>query len=342
MRWLDMSKKFNMMDLLNNESKEITELNTSDYKSIRLNPYEAIPSQSNFYSQDNIEELADTFLLVGQQQPTVLGRVNGEFRILSGHRRNLANILNIKRGYEKYKEVEYLYKDMSEAVFELSLLIGNAFSRKLTPYEEAEQALRLKEALIRARDEDGVEITGKLRDIIAELMNTSSTQIARIESINNNLTEEAKEQFKEGNLGMTAAYEVSRLEEEKQKEIAALASKGVEVKPKDINTIVRETIKETVSVSDTETEEVTTTNLAIIENEIVDLGTGQIIEQRVPGYMVKKVFDRIKDMNIDEMADFICSKCNGGSGCAGICDLAITCTNENKHETCVKWLNTQT
>ena len=337
-----MSKKFNMMDLLNNKSKETTELNISDYKSIRLNPYEVIPSQSNFYSQDNIEELADTFLLVGQQQQTVLGRVNGEFRILSGHRRNLANILNIQRGYKQYEEVDYLYKDMSEAVFELSLLIGNAFSRKLTAYEETEQALRLKEALIRARDEDGIEINGKLRDIIAELMNTSSTQIARFESINNNLIGEAKEQFKEGNLGMTAAYEVSRLEEEKQKEIAALASKGVEVKPKDINTIVRETIKETVSVSDTETEEVTTTNLAIIENEIVDLGTGQIIEQRVPGYMVKKVFDRIKDMNIDEMADFICSKCNGGSGCAGICDLAITCIGTNKHETCVKWLNTQT
>jgi ParB family chromosome partitioning protein len=332
-----MSKKFNMMDLLNNTSDETTELNTSDYKRIRLNPYEVIPSQSNFYSQDNIEELADTFLLVGQQQPTVLGRVDGEFKILSGHRRNLANILNIERGYKQYQDVEYLYKDMSEAVFELSLLIGNAFSRKLTPYEEAEQALRLKEALIRARDEDGVEINGKLRDIIAELMNTSSTQIARMESINNNLTEEAKEQFKEGNLGMTAAYEVSRLEEEKQKEIAAIASKGVEVKPKDITTIVKETIKETVSVSDTEIKEEDNENLIVVNTE-----TGQIVEQKVPGYMVKKVIDRIKDMTTDEMADFICSKCNGGNGCAGICDLAITCTGINKHETCVKWLNSQT
>lgn len=337
-----MKKKFNMMNLLNNTSDETKELNTSDYKSIRLNPYEVIPSQSNFYSQDNIEELADTFLLVGQQQPTVLGRVHGEFKILSGHRRNLANILNVERGYEQYKEVEYLYKDMSESVFELSLLIGNAFSRKLTPYEETEQALRLKGALIRARDEDGLEINGKLRNIIAELMNTSSTQIARMESINNNLIEEAKEQFKEGTLGMTAAYETSRLSEEKQKEIAEEAAKGKEVKPKDITTIVKETIKETVSVSDTKTEEENNQNLMIIENEIVDVETGQIVEQRVPGYMAKKVIDRIKDMNIDEMAIFICDRCNGGGGYAGICDLAITCTNENKHETCVKWLNTQT
>ncbi len=334
-----MKKKFNMMNLLNNTSDETKELNTSDYKSIRLNPYEVIPSQSNFYSQDNIEELADTFLLVGQQQPTVLGRVHGEFKILSGHRRNLANILNVERGYEQYKEVEYLYKDMSESVFELSLLIGNAFSRKLTPYEETEQALRLKGALIRARDEDGLEINGKLRNIIAELMNTSSTQIARMESINNNLIEEAKEQFKEGTLGMTAAYETSRLSEEKQKEIAEEAAKGKEVKPKDITTIVKETIKETVSVSDTEIEG---NNIVVIDNNIVDTLTGEVVEQRVPGYMAKKVIDRIKDMNIDEMADFICSKCNGGNGCAGICDLAITCIGTNKHETCVEWLNTKT
>lgn len=334
-----MSKKFNMMDLLNTRSKEIPEINTTDFKRIKLNPYDVIPSQSNFYSQDNIEVLADTFLLVGQQQPTVLGRVNGEFKILSGHRRNLANILNIERGNKEYEQVEYLYKDMTEAMFELSLLIGNAFTRKLTPYEETEQAFRLKEALIKARDEDGLDIPGKLRNVIAELMNTSSTQIARMESINNNLVEEAKEQFKEGNLGMTAAYETSRLPEEKQKEIAEEAAKGKEVKPKDITTIVKETIKETVSVSDTNIEE---ENLVIINDDVVDIESGEIVEQIVPNYINRKVIDRIKEMNIDQLADFICSKCNGGNGCAGICDLAITCTNENKHETCVKWLNTQT
>ena len=79
---------------------------------------------------------ADSFLAVGQQQPTVLGRVNGEFRIVSGHRRNLANIMNIERGHEEYNKVRYLYKDMSAAMFELSLLIGNAYNRELTAWEK--------------------------------------------------------------------------------------------------------------------------------------------------------------------------------------------------------------
>lgn len=337
-----MSKKFNMMALINNKSNGIKEINTTDYKRIKLNPLDVRPSDINFYSQDNIEELADTFLLVGQQQPTVLGLVDGEYRIISGHRRNLANILNIQRGYKEYEEVEYLYKDMTEAMFELSLIVGNAFTRKLTAYEETEQALRLKNALIRARDEDGLELKGKLRNVIAELMNTSSTQVARMESINNNLTEEAKEEFKKGNLGITAAYETSKLPEEKQKEIAEEAAKGKEVKPKDITTIVKETIKEKVSVSDTKTEDDENNNLVVIENDVVDVTTGQVVQQIVPQYMAKKVIDRIKEMNIDELANFICDRCNGRGGCSGICDLAIICTNENKHETCIKWLNTQT
>ena len=73
-------------------------------------------------------------MTVGQQQPTVLGRVNGEFKIVSGHRRNLANILNIERGHEEFKKVRYLYKDMTGAMFELSLLIGNAYNRELTAW----------------------------------------------------------------------------------------------------------------------------------------------------------------------------------------------------------------
>ncbi|EHI98018.1 ParB protein [Clostridium sp. DL-VIII] len=335
---------FNMMSLVNSKSKGIKEINTEDYKRIKLDPRNVIPSQSNFYSQDNIEELADTFLLVGQQQPTVLGRVNNEFRIISGHRRNLANILNIERGHKEYEEVEYLYKDMTEAFFELSLIIGNAFTRKLSPFEETEQVIRLKKALIRARDEDGLEIKGKLRNVVAELMNTSRTQVARMEAINNNLTEEAKEQFKEGNLGITVAYETSKLPEEEQKEIAKKVANGEEIKSKDIVTVVQETRKETVSVSDTKANEENDINLVVIDNDVVDKDTGEIVEQIVPEYLSKSVIDRIKEMTTSEMADFLCEKCTGiggGNGCSGLCDFALSCKYTNRREVCLQWLNSK-
>lgn len=232
--------KFGINDILNAKSRTAGAGTVSEYTEIWLNPYEVKPSESNFYSQENIEELADSFLAVGQQQPTVLGRVNGEFRIVSGHRRNLANIMNIERGHEEYNKVRYLYKDMSAAMFELSLLIGNAYNRELTAWEKTQQAQKLKEALLRAKKEDGLEITGKLRDIIADLLNESSTNVARMDAINNNATPEVKEQLRSGNIGITAAYEAAKLPEEEQREIAAAAAAGGNVRAKEIAAKVAE------------------------------------------------------------------------------------------------------
>ena len=179
-------------------------------------------------------------MTVGQQQPTVLGRVNGEYKIVSGHRRNLANILNIERGHEEFKKVRYLYKDMSGAMSELSLLIGNAYNRELTAWEKTQQAQRLKEALLRAKDEDGLEIAGKLRDVIAELMNESPTNIARMDSINNNATPEIKEEFAKGTIGVTTAYEAAKLPPEEQKAIAEKAAAGESIRAKEIAAKVAE------------------------------------------------------------------------------------------------------
>lgn len=166
--------KFGFNELLNAKSKTSGTVSVEDFTEIWLSPYEVKPSASNFYSQENIEELADSFLAVGQQQPVILGRINEEFRIVSGHRRNRALILNIERGYKEFEKARYLYRDMTETMFELSLLIGNAYNRELTPWEKTQQAQKLKAALQKAKQEDGLRIQGKLRDTIADIMNESS------------------------------------------------------------------------------------------------------------------------------------------------------------------------
>lgn len=226
--------KFTMLDILNAQSKNSTSTKVESYTEIYLNPKEVKPSATNFYSQNDIEELADSFLTVGQQQPTVLARINNEYRIVSGHRRNLANCLLLDRGHNEYERVRYLYKDMTEATFELSLLVGNAFNRELTPYEKMEQAARLKKALIRAKEEDGLEIQGRMRNIIAETLKESTSNIARMEQINNSLSDSAKEQFKNGNMGITAAYETSKLTEDEQEAIADRYASGEDVRAKEI------------------------------------------------------------------------------------------------------------
>ena len=225
--------KFGINDIMDIKSKTSGADGANDYKEIWLNPYEVKPSDSNFYAQENIEELADSFLAVGQQQ-TVLGKVDGQFWIVSGHRRNRANILNIERGHQEYQQVRYLYKDMTQPMLELSLLMGNAYNRELTAWEKTQQAKRLKEALMRAKKEDGLEIPGKLRDVVAGLMNESSSNVAKMESITHNAVQEIQDQFKNGNIGISAAYEAAKLSPEEQKAVAEKTAEGKNISVKEI------------------------------------------------------------------------------------------------------------
>ena len=228
-------KTFNFMDLLNAQTKAEGVEEAKDYEEIYLSPYEVKDAQENTHQKlEGIEELADNFLTVGQEQPTVLARVNGEFHIIDGHRRNAANIFSIERGYKEYEKIKYRYKDMSEAMYELRLLAGNGYTQELTAYEKVRLVERTKAALIRAKEEDGLEIQGKMRDLIAAMVQESGTNVARMENINNNATQAVKEQLKEGNLGLTAAYEAAKLEPEEQDDIAERAAAGENVRAKDI------------------------------------------------------------------------------------------------------------
>lgn len=228
--------KFGINDILNAKSKAGAAAGAVDkYTDIYLSPYEVKAAAENTHQQlENIEELADSFLHVGQEQPTVLARVNGEFWIIDGHRRNAANILNLERGHKEYEKVLYRYKDMTPAMYELSLLAGNGYTQPLTAYEKTRLVERTKAALIRAKEEDGLEIQGKMRDLIAAMLNESSTNVARMESINNNAAPEVKEQLKNGNMGITAAYEAAKLPPEEQKAIAGKVAAGEDVRAKEI------------------------------------------------------------------------------------------------------------
>lgn len=170
--------KFGINDILNAKTKAAgQQAQTEGYKEIYLSPYEVKAAQENTHQKlENIEELADSFLHVGQEQPTVLARVNGEYRIIDGHRRNAANILNLERGHKEYEKVLYRFMDMSEAMYELRLLAGNGFTQELTAYEKTRLVERTKAALIRAKEEDGLEIQGEKMEHLPSEGNTEHKQ----------------------------------------------------------------------------------------------------------------------------------------------------------------------
>lgn len=210
--------KLGIGDRLNQNSKQGV-IFTEEYRKVKLDPRTLIPSERNKYAQDDIEELADNMLLVGQLQEVIVGRVDGQDRIIVGHRRTAAAVLNIERGHDSFKLIDCKVREMTEAMFMLTLHSSNIFNRRLSDWELTEGVAEFKKYLVAAREVGEVVIAGKMRDYIADAIGVSTGKMAQMESITNNLCEEGKEAFKNGDINFTTAYEASRLPVEKQKEV---------------------------------------------------------------------------------------------------------------------------
>ena len=133
--------------------------------------------------------------------------------IFSGHRRFKAlRRLYEKSGFEKWTEVPCIvFPDPHDANRETVMLIhANSTGRILSNWEKAQQARRLKEALVAMR-EGGAELPGRIRDLVAEEMQMSASKLARLEAIGNNLKFPGfADAWRDGKLGESVAYEISK------------------------------------------------------------------------------------------------------------------------------------
>lgn len=216
-----MAKKFNLAALV----PEMEAVSSSDTPRITMIPItELRPNGGNFYDTSNFEDLADSIELNGLLEPLCVfrrGQGTGHYVIFSGHRRYKAlRRLYEKSGFEKWMEVPCIvYPDPHDANRETVMLIhANSTGRVLSNWEKAQQAQRLKEALVAMR-EGGAELPGRIRDLVAEEMQMSASKLARLEAIGNNLTEvRFAKAWRDGRLNESVAYELSKLPKERQKE----------------------------------------------------------------------------------------------------------------------------
>lgn len=240
-----------------------------DFEEIQMDYEKIVVTGQNKYSMDGIEELAAGIEMAGElHEPLILGRVNGEYWLASGHRRRAAIAMLVQGGAERFRVVKCRYKDMTETEFKIHLLIGNTFNRHYTDYDKMMEAEEWKKALKVAQKEGLLilEHGERVRDYVASVMGTSKTVVGDYNRINKNATPEIKEQFKEGAIGVTAAAAASQLSEEEQKEVAGRVASGEDVKAQEIRDMVEKkkaeekekrsiTEQKQDNVSDTDTNE---------------------------------------------------------------------------------------
>lgn len=211
---------FNMMDLLNNNSitTQDKEESTTQFELTKININKLVPSSNNFYSIEEIEELKNTIELLGLQQNLVVKKIEGGmYKIIAGHRRYYSMLRLYQEGNNNFKYVPCKIEEEDDLKNELRLIITNSTTRDLTDWEKIHQANRLKELLTEYKERE--KIPGRVRDIVADILNVSATQIARMDSVSNNLIDDFKEELKEDKVKISVAYELSKLPEEKQKEV---------------------------------------------------------------------------------------------------------------------------
>lgn len=197
----------------------------TDREQIEYIPIDKIdPDERNFYSVDDVSELAASIEMVGLQQPLrVRSGERGHVTVVSGHRRRAA-ILLIRDGgstmFERGVPCIRERGDVSKEWQELKLIYGNSATRILTASEISIQSEKVAEILGKL-EEQGVKFPGRTRDHVAAILQTSKSRVGRLHAIRANLVPELLQEFDGGGLGETVAYRLSQEDATVQHDLAA-------------------------------------------------------------------------------------------------------------------------
>lgn len=229
------TKKFNLTELLNQRSKEAGEQQKTEQQqtaagaevvtseegvSSTADIYDLIPSKGNFYSVEDVQDLKQSIELLGVLQPLLVTdeEEDGKRRIIAGHRRRLAVMQLVDEGKERFRRVPILIKPKKNAILDrLALIMANRFREK-TDWERMTEALETEKLVLELKE--SMNIPGRTRDLLAEIIETSPAQVGRYKAIYNNIIPELMAEFKANRIVVSVIYEASGLPEDYQKQAA--------------------------------------------------------------------------------------------------------------------------
>lgn len=185
-------------------------------------PEDLLPDKENFYNTEDIADLKESIRSLGLLQALLIEKRDDKDYIIAGHRRQKCCLELLNEGDERFRKIPCVYtvstnmdvKD-DETTRQIKLIQANSY-RKKTGWEEMTEALKMVDLVQELRKK--TEMEGKSRDIAAGLLGTSSTQIGRYKSIRTNLSDDFMGAFKENNISLSIAEELSRLKPEYQRQ----------------------------------------------------------------------------------------------------------------------------
>ena len=198
----------------------VPDLDTGRQQIVYL-PIEQIePDPENFYSLDGIDELAGSIERLGLQQPLVVRPgADGNYVVISGHRRRAAILLIRDGGSQQFAEGVPCIIDVgeaSDALRKLKLIMANSDTRKMTSADENKQAEQIED-LLRQLVDEGFVFPGRLREWVAKLSGMSRSKLNRLKVIRDHLAPGLKEKYYDkGEMNESVAYTLAQQPEDVQ------------------------------------------------------------------------------------------------------------------------------
>lgn len=218
--------KFDLKGLLNDRSVPDRQ---QDQKIVYRNPEDLIPSEENFYNTEKLERLKQSIKLLGILQPLLIENREGKDYVIAGHCRRKCCIDLLNEGNDKFSRVPCVYKTSSELeedagqeddiVRQIMIIQANCYRDK-SDWEKMTETLKMENLVKELREKAPME--GKTRDILKDLIGTSSGQLGRYHAISTNLCEQLMSEFEEDRIKISVAYEISKLNKEYQKQACEL------------------------------------------------------------------------------------------------------------------------
>ena len=208
-------------------------------------------SEENFFGIERIEEFAYTILGQGGVKDNLIVRPleSGGYEIISGHRRRAAVQYLLDHGEQISRLLPCLiqtYTDDDSKM--LDLIMMNVSARQLTD-QELWQCYEALDKILQKKKEAG-EWIGRVRETLAEMLGVSPAQIGKLQNVAAHAIEPVREAVASGEISISTANEIAKLDEETQQELAD--GDLSEVKPKAVKkAAAKETPKVDTNINDT-------------------------------------------------------------------------------------------
>ena len=231
--------RFNLNQLLSDTSRAAADggekPRPAESEIKKISVFDLVPSEDNFYSMQEIEELKAAIEIAGKvlQNLVVVPLDGGKYKVIAGHRRRLASLALVEEGKPEYEFVTCSVEPNEDAAEDqeirdgLNLIVTNS-QREKTAWDKIEEVRYLREVLEKARKNPRfVSVLQKIvatvfrgeevqadgtRDFIAKVLHTSPAQVGRYDAIIRNLCPQFKQELKEDRINVSTAYELAGLE----------------------------------------------------------------------------------------------------------------------------------